>query len=123
MPRTPLGEISANNRRGFDLTPSLRSRICGARDFGVGIAEIARRYEIPDSTVRSTLQQEPLRINDESLPRSSAPTKVSIYLETSILRYIRRVPKAQYKDIKRECNTSLSDSTLYRLLKKHGITN
>jgi transposase len=123
MPRTPLGEISANNRRGFDLTPSLRSRICGARDFGVGIAEIARRYEIPDSTVRSTLQQEPLRINDESLPRSGAPTKVSIYLETSILRYIRRVPKAQYKDIKRECNTSLSDSTLYRLLKKHGITN
>jgi hypothetical protein len=55
MSRTPLGEISTNNRRGFNLTPSLRSRIYSARDFSVGIAKIARRYEIPDSTVRLTL--------------------------------------------------------------------
>jgi hypothetical protein len=60
MNRTPLGEISTNIRRGIKLTLSIRSRIYGAHDFSVRIAEIARRYEILESTVRSTVELEPI---------------------------------------------------------------
>lgn len=123
MPRIRLRAISGNIRRGIELTPSLPSRVCGAHDFGVGIAEISCTYEIPESTIRSTLKFDPIRIDNETPPRSGAPIRVSTYIERKILRFVRTIPKTEHVVTQREYDTSLSKATLYRLLKKHGITN
>jgi hypothetical protein len=80
-------------------------------------------YETLKSTVRDTLRLDSIRHEGNTLPRSGAPSKVTPGLERRILRFIRRVPKAGYTDIQRECTTTLLKSTLYRLLKKHNITN
>ena len=55
MPRTPLGEINANPRRGNELDSSLRLRIAGAAECGVSKSQIARTFKIPRSTVRDTI--------------------------------------------------------------------
>jgi len=44
--------------------------------------------------------------------------KISAYLERKILRCVRRIPKATYSLVQSECDTPLSKTTLYRLLKK-----
>jgi hypothetical protein len=59
MARTPLGSIDSNRGRGFELSTTLRNRIYGARENGVGATKIARTYEIPRETVLYTLKQEP----------------------------------------------------------------
>jgi hypothetical protein len=61
MPRTPLGQIDGNRRRGFELSSALRNRICGARDGGHDLAQIAQMYEIPKETVQYTLKLDPER--------------------------------------------------------------
>jgi transposase len=96
MPRTPLGEIDPNGRRRNELSVSLRNRICGARDAGKDIAQIAQMYKTPKSTIRDTLKLNSLRKDGQSLPRSGAPTKITAALERKILRFIRRAPKATY---------------------------
>ena len=55
MPRTPLGTIDGNRRRGFELSEALRLRIAGAAENGVSPADISRNYKIPYDSVRATL--------------------------------------------------------------------
>jgi hypothetical protein len=67
-------------------------------------------------TLRETVHLDPLRFDQESLPRSGMPRTWSRHLERKILRFIRKVPKASYPRIQQECDTDLSPSTLYRML-------
>jgi hypothetical protein len=51
MPRTPLGTIDGNRRRGFELSEALRLRIAGAAENSVSPADISRNYKVPYDTV------------------------------------------------------------------------
>jgi DNA-directed RNA polymerase specialized sigma24 family protein len=61
-PRRPLGEINGNSRRGKDLTPVQRALLEGARRVGASWADIAKEFDIPQSTVRSTIKLASVRI-------------------------------------------------------------
>jgi transposase len=123
MIRTPLREINGNRQGRIELSTSLRQRVAGAHDCKVAKSSIARLFEIPRSTVRNTIKLDPLRIDQESLPRSGRPRLVTDRDERYILRFVRQKPKATYPQIQRDVPTTYSRSTIYRILKDAGITN
>jgi hypothetical protein len=121
-PRTPLRVIDPNRPAGHELSSKLRNRIIGAHDAGRGATEIGRMYNIPESTVRYTIEQESKRDNQTTLPRSGAPRTYTKYFERQLLRYVRLNPKHTYEQIRTALGTSLKRGTLRKILKKHGIT-
>lgn len=123
MQRIPLGTRSVNIRRGPELSPNTRGKIIGAKDFGGTATQIGKRYNYPESTIRSTLKLEPERDRNVSQPRSGRPKTYSDRDERHILRQVRLHPKCTYADVRRACLVKLCDSTLSSILKKHGITN
>jgi Mor family transcriptional regulator len=58
-PRAPLTPISGNIAHRKELTPIQRAEICTAYDWGGSVPEIARRYNVPESMIRTTLKQAP----------------------------------------------------------------
>jgi transposase len=123
MQRIPLGTRSVNVRRGPELSPNTRGKIIGAKDFGGTATQIAKRYNHPESTIRSTLKLESERVRNVSQPRSGRPKTYSDRDERHILRHVRLHPKCTYADVRRACLVKLYDSTLKSILKKHGIAN
>jgi transposase len=123
MQRVPLGPRSGNIRRGPELSPFTRAKIVGARDFGGTPTQIGTRYNLAESTIRSTLKLDPERSNGISKPRSGRPKLYTEREERCILRQVRLHPKCTYADVRRACLVTLCDSTLRRILKKHGIAN
>jgi transposase len=123
MLRTPLGPRSGNIRRGPELTPYARGKIVGAAQSGKTHTQIAITQKWARSTVQSTLSLDLYRNEGESQPRSGRPKTYTEREERSILRQVRLHPKCTYADVRRACLIKLCDSTLKRILKKHGITN
>jgi transposase len=121
--RRPLGEISANSRRQIELSPYLRGKIAGSASCGVSPAQISRDLGISDSIVRSTLKLDGQRINGNSLSRPGRPQNSTARSERYVLRLVRLRPKITYQEIRKELGLDWSDSTLYRILQRHGITN
>ena len=73
QPRKPLGVINGNIKKRKELTPFKRGQISGARLAGATPAKIAEAFNMPNSTIRTTLLLEPLRNNGELLPCTGAP--------------------------------------------------
>jgi hypothetical protein len=46
-------------------------------------------YEIPELTIRATINLDPLRINNESLPRLGRPSTILNTIKRAILRFVR----------------------------------
>jgi hypothetical protein len=123
MLRTPLGPRSRNIRGGPELTPYARGKIVGAAQSGKTPTEIAASQNWTRSTVQSTLLLNPHRNEGESQLRSSRPKTYTEREERCILQQVRLHPKCTYADVRRACLVKLCDSTLKRILKKHGIAN
>ena len=65
-------------RRGPELSPQMRSRICELRQIGWSYTRIYNLHlEIPKSTIAYTCKKKTLRINNKSIPRSKAPRKLT----------------------------------------------
>ncbi|KAL7926521.1 hypothetical protein ACQKWADRAFT_280567 [Trichoderma austrokoningii] len=65
-------------RRGKELTPTLRSRICKLHSVGYGYKRIHRLHpDIPISTIRYTIKKEAARHDNRSLSRPGQPKKLS----------------------------------------------
>ena len=65
-------------RRGKELTPEMRARICELRSIGWSYRKIqARHSTIPLSTIVSTCKREHDRVGQKSNPRSGAPRKTT----------------------------------------------
>ncbi len=124
MLRTPLGPRDGNARKGKDLTPYQRGIIIGSSKIGGSPAAIAKAYQIPDSTVRTTLARAAQR-NDTgaSRPRSGRPKAVSDRDERHIIRLVKTLPEINYATIREHVDLNCSRSTIYRVLKDFGITN
>ncbi len=68
----------ATRRRGPELSPQLRSRLCELRSFGLSFPRIhAVHRDIPLSTIKTTCYREANRVNNQSKQRSGAPRKLS----------------------------------------------
>lgn len=123
MNRVPLGAITGNIPRRKELTPSQRSKIEGAADFGGTPTEIAKRYNFSRPSIYDTLNNIDSREDHKSTSRSGRPLSVSEHLERLITRFIRKEPVATYAEVKFECGTTISRQTLRKVLKKSGIGN
>jgi transposase len=120
-PRTPLAPITPNVIRKKQLSPYSRGKIIGAYAAGAKIAQIARLFSTPDSTVRRTIANEENQPHGLSLPKPGRPILSTVQDERSILRFIRSNPKTKYSVIKHKCGLEISHSAIKRILRKHGI--
>ena len=132
MPRQPLGQISGNsNYRGgiegrFELTSNWRSHIVGRAAGGQATKAISQDLNIASSTIQNTIDQAASRFDNKSLHRSSRPNIVSDSLRCRLLREVRANPKIRYRELRLNLGLhgkAISRSSLYRELKKEGITN
>lgn len=65
-------------RRGKELSPTMRSRICELHNGGYGYKRIHQIHpEVPVSTIRYTVKKEADRSDNKSLSRPGQPRKLS----------------------------------------------
>lgn len=120
--RVILGEINGNRRRK-ELSSHTRCLIYGLYDGGVSYRKISARLGIPYTTVANTIQKRDLRPDRKTPLRPGRPPILSKRASRSILLTIRRDPFITYKRLALNSFQLASRSTIYRTLKKYGITN
>lgn len=65
-------------RKGEELTPQLRSRICELKRIEWSYSKIkAKHSEVPLSTIKSTVLNERKRVDSQSKPRSGRPRQIT----------------------------------------------
>lgn len=65
-------------RRGKELSPTLRSRICELHSVGYGYKRIHQIHpEVPVSTIRYTIKKEADRSDNKSMSRPGQPRKLT----------------------------------------------
>jgi hypothetical protein len=99
-------------RRGTELTPTLRARICELRDAGLSYGKIAAQVSrlgdvISKSTVATTYQKQKDRVDNVSRPRSRAP-RVITEVERDIMmdNVLHQDLYVKWRDLTRECETA-----------------
>ena len=123
QPRTPIGVISGNIQKKKQLTPYQRGKITGAAQFGHSPAEIAKEFNRPDSTIRTTLKLDPLRDKGETRERSGRPCEYTERDIRKLIRHVRINPKHIWAEVKKACGFTWHKDTLKRMLEPSGITN
>ena len=121
--RSILGPRDLNRDYRQELSPQLRTGIVAYKDAGLSAAEIARRTNLPSSTIKTTLERVPKRSNQQSKPRAGSPPILTPYARRLILRLVRAILKIKYSEICIQTRLEVSKSTFYRLLKKEGTKN
>ena len=123
-PRTPLQPISGNERaKNAQLTPSQRGQIIGALQHGASFVGAATAVKCNEKTARDTLKRFTTQPTNVTKKRPGRPLTYDDRFERKLLRFVRPNPKATYAQIKSALDTYLSHDVLYRILKKHGLTN
>ena len=121
--RKPLGPVSGNRLLGQHLSPYARGKIAGKAEEGATPASIAKELELEYSTVYRTIQNDLLRHEGKSLPRTPRKKSYSEHDERVLLRHVRANPKDTYREIMTACGLGCKKTTIRKILKEHGITN
>jgi transposase len=130
--RSALSENSANPRKRPNLTPTQRIQIISKGKAGCSAASSAAEFGCSERTVRRTLQEASTHHNGLEKPRSGRPSILSEHEERCIYRAVRAAPKIEYKELLEVTTIHYPDgttskppsrSTLYRMLKRRGLTN
>jgi transposase len=122
MSNAPLQPISGNKRRGKELSPYLRGQIMSAREEGASFRDIAKRLEIPVSTVFTTVKSTG-RQEGHSLSRTGRPSYISERDKRALLRFVRANPRATYAVVRQETGLTLCTDTIRQILYTAGISN
>jgi len=119
--RTPLRAINGNRKgRGPDLSPYLRGKIIGHAKAGDSPAEIQVALSVRGA-VRGSITQDNARPNGESAPHSGCPPTYTDRDERIMLRHLRLYLKSTFNERRQDCDTKMSNSTIKRLARKHGL--
>lgn len=110
-------------RKGKDLTPQIRSRICELnKTNGRGARQIHRVHPtIPVTTIQSTLQQEARRHDNTSRHRSGRPRKLSEEDRVYIYGLVRENQHISYRELLEKVEHRVQRTTLWRLNNELGI--
>ena len=120
-PRTPLGPITLNRIRKKQLSLYTKGKIISVRLFSVKLANIVRTFEIPDQTVRDTINNAISRPYGTPLQKPGRPVLYTDRDERLILRFVRTHRKTKYTVIKYEYSLTISYSSIKRILYKNRI--
>jgi len=121
MPRRALAPISGNIPHRKELTPYDRGVVVGYGLAGVMAPQIAIVLNLPESTVRDTLRNAPQRPQGLSIARIRRPLEHSERDERALLRIIRINPRITYNKLAFKAGLPVSQSILYRILRKYHI--
>src|SRR5271155_117603 len=100
-----------------ELSPQLRTGIAAYKDAGLSAAEIARRTNLPSSTIKTTLERAPERNDQQSKPRAGRPPILTPNARRLILRLVRATPKIKYSEIRIQTQLKVSKDFL-QIIKK-----
>jgi len=118
--RCPFQQSSTMSRRGPELSPVLRARICELRSLGWSYDRIKKKHpEIPKSTIGDTCRNEARRINQASQPRSGAPRVIDDETRDHLVDIVDNInPDIKWRDLTRE--TSAHQRSVQRLFHDMG---
>src|SRR5271165_7318083 len=109
-------------RRGPELSPQMRSRICELRSIGWSYQRIFEKHlEIPYSTIASTCQKERERLNNVSKPRCGAPRVITEEERDSLLETVLLTPELSYEALRAQECTNASIRAMKQLLQEMNI--
>jgi len=121
--RIPLGLISGNRLRNFELSLYSRGQVTSGYILGSSPAAIALGLNLSKSTVWDTIHVDSLRVEGHSRLRNGRPKEYSDRDECVILRHVRLFLKDMYAQVIEAIGVGIKKDTIKRILKHHGITN
>lgn len=109
-------------RRGPELSPQTRSRICELRSIGWSYNRIhAKHPEISKSTIASTCRQESKRINNVSQIRPGPKRVISEEQRDLLYDTATSTPAISYKTLQEEIAPDASIRTIQRLFQEMNL--
>lgn len=104
-----------------ELDPQLRSRICELYSIGWGPKKIHDKYrEIPYGTIRTTINRERQRLNNETRPRPGRPHKLSEEQRDHLFELSTTSPHLKYVDLLDKVDHTVKKRSIQRLLNEMG---
>jgi hypothetical protein len=110
-PHQPLGEDS----------PNTRSRVIGARDYGIKFRAISHMEQLGDSTYQKIYKNTSHQMSCITPSCPGAPSVLTVGDHRLIRRAIVINPKITAQQLFISCAPHASKKTVYRYLKKSGI--
>ena len=104
-----------------ELDPQMRSRICELYSVGFGPKKIHDKYrDIPYNTIRSTINREQQRQNNQSRPRSGRPRQLTEEQRDHLFELSVTDPHLKYSDLLNEVDHAVKKRSLQRLFSEMG---
>lgn len=111
-------------RRGPELDPETRSRICELKYTLKWGAKKIQKYRFPHislSTIHYTLREEKNRLNNHSRPRSGAPRKLTEEDRDHVYDLIQQTPSITREDLLAEVDYKVKKTSIWRLTHEMGL--
>jgi len=109
-------------RRGRELSPQMRSRICELRSIGWSYNQIHTKHpEISKSTIASTCRQESKRINNVSQPRPGPKRVISEEQRDLLYDTATSTPSVSYESLQEEIVPNASIRSIKRLFQEMNL--
>jgi len=123
MLRVKLSTLQyAMGRRGPELSPQMRARICELRSLRWSYDRIHKVHpEIPYSTIRDTCRKEAERLNNFSKPQLGAPRVITEEERDSLLETVILTPKISYEALRAQECPNASMRAMKQLLQEMNI--
>jgi len=129
----PFGqELDQNVRRRRNISPGTRDRCIGMLQGGMTVQEVAAAIQRSERAIRDLRLEYRQTGSVQDKPRSGRPPVLSKQQKKILFRKVRAAPKIEYSQLSKEAifvnaegtpSKPPSRSTLYRALKRHGLTN
>jgi transposase len=131
-PRQFGQELDQNVRRRRNISPATRDRCIGMLQGGMTVQEVAVAIQRSERAIRDLRLKYRQTGSVQDKPRSGRPPVLSKQQKKIIYRKVRAAPKIEYSQLAKEAifvnaegtpSKPPSRSTLYRALKRRGLTN
>ena len=108
-------------KRGPDLSPTLRARICELHSLGWGARRIHKQHpEVPISTIAYTFKKERERTDCKSLPRSGRPRLLTPDQRAQVIQATEDNPHIKTADLLATVDNRIKKRSLQYLLREAG---
>ena len=109
-------------RRGAELSPQMRARICELRSLKWSYDRIYKKHlEIPRTTIADTCRNEAKRLNNASRPRSGAPRVITEDERDALFEAVTLTPEISHDALQAQEAPNASLRSVKRLLQEMNI--
>ena len=120
--RRPLSTVSPNIRaKGVELSPYLRGKIINEYQHTQSYAAVARKFDLSESTIRTTIKKDATRQDRHSIPRSGRPLLIDNRLSHRLIREVTVHPKTSFGELKHNLGFDFGRTTLRKHINTYRI--